>query len=61
MKISLEYQNYSIFVLALKDLVNGIYGLFFYAGTNQSWFLLVAKPTQKILRVDTKNTCILLR
>jgi len=35
MKISLEHQNYSIFVLALKYLVNGIYGLFFYAGTNQ--------------------------
>ena len=39
MKISLEYQNYNIFVLALKDLVNGIYGLFFYAGTNQNRFL----------------------
>jgi len=42
MKISLEYRNYSIFVLALKDLVSGIYGLFFYAGTNQNGFLLVA-------------------
>jgi len=47
MKISLEYQNYNIFVLALKDLVNGIYGLFFYAGTNQNRFLLVAEHTQK--------------